>query len=183
MTALDVARRWTILFLAETLRISVSAVETILPFQPRWLAQIALMAAHLRAAAVGVDDEAYVEDDRGTGGKVPSEDALLASHAHLRRALVDIVGRGLSLDDGLLQRMRKDWNLESVVSYLTSAEANLRDTANRALDAAAEPLGMTTEAMAALADGGEPQPSAPAPAVKSARMPTSAPARQREAAR
>jgi len=181
MTILDIARRWTILILAETLKISVGAVETILPFQPRWLAQIALLAAHLRAAADGVDDEAYIEDEPGTAGKMPSLDALLASHAQLRRALLDIGGRGLALDDGLLARMRKDWSLESVVSYLTSAEANLRDSANRALDAAAAPLGMTAAAMVTLSDGTPVTVPVPVAAAKRSGKP--APVRRREPVR
>jgi hypothetical protein len=186
MTFVDIARRWTILILAETLKISVGAVEAILPFQPRWLAQIALLATHLRAAADGA--VVYDADDEVAAGdvvKLPSFEVLLASHGRLRQALLDIGGRGLALDDGLLTRMRKDWSRDSVISYLTSAEANLRDNANRALDEAAAPLGMTAAAMTAL-DGGPhtaPVPPAPRVAAKQPAKPVPAAPRRREQVR
>ena len=145
MTFLEVARRWTIAILAETLRISASAVEAVLPFQPRWLAQIALLASQLSVAAARNDAGDYDwsgEDDAPESADLPSVEALLASHTCLRQGLSDIVARGLSLDEDLLQRMQADWTLESVVSYLSSAEKNLRDSASGTLDEAAESLGM-----------------------------------------
>ncbi len=151
MTFLEIARRWTIVLLAETLKISASAVEAVLPFQPRWLAQIALLAAQLRAAA-DRDEDWDEEDDVLEAAQLPNTEALLASHTCLRQGMSDIVARGLALDEDLLQRMRTDWNLESVISYLSSAEANLRAAASQTLDNAAEPLGMSTETMATLAD-------------------------------
>ena len=44
MAFLDIARRWTILILAETLKTSANAIEAVLPYRPNWLAQIALLA-------------------------------------------------------------------------------------------------------------------------------------------
>ncbi len=153
MTFLEIARRWTIVILAETLRISASAVEAVLPFHPRWLAQIALLASQLRASADGNEEWSAAGDDLGTDG-LPSMEALLASHTRLRQALSDIVARGLALDDKLLERMRSDWSQDSIVSYVTSAETTLRDGATTALEEAAEPLGMSVAAMAALAGAG-----------------------------
>jgi len=166
MTFLEIARRWTILTLAETLKISASAIEAVLPFQPRWLAQIALLAAQLRAAAER-DDDWDEDDDASETANLPSTEALLASHTCLRQGMSDIVARGLALDAELLQRMRTDWSLESVVSYLSSAEVNLRKAASQTLDAAAEPLGMNVETMTTLADG-EPA-AAPTRELESAR--------------
>jgi hypothetical protein len=151
MTFLEIARRWTILFLAETLKTTTDAIAAVLPFQPRWLAQIALLASQLRAAADRSDayeDDAAGEDDPvlQTANPVNLE-ALLASHARLRQAAADIGARGLALDPELLQRMRAEWNVESVISYLSTAEKNLREAANRALNEAAVPLGMSVAAM------------------------------------
>ena len=151
MTFLEIAQRWTIVILAETLKISASAVEAVLPFQPRWLAQIALLASQLRAAADG-DDDWDEEEDASETAKLPSIEALLASHTCLRQGMSDIVARGLAPDEDLLLRMRTDWNLDSVVSYLSSAEANVRKAASQTLDSAAEPLGMSVETMVALAN-------------------------------
>jgi len=187
MTFLEIARRWTIVMLAETLRISASAVEAVLPFQPRWLAQISLLASQLRAAADGDDAGDYEwsgEDDAAPeSGELPSTEALLASHTCLRKGLSDIVARGLSLDEELLQRMRTDWTLDSVVSYLSSAEKTLRDSANGALDEAAKPLGMNMAAIAALA-GCAPAAVEPVQVVsKMAAKPVAAPRRRPESVR
>jgi len=76
-------------------------------------------------------------------GETPHLAALMASHAHLRQAFADISARGLALDSDLLERMRTDWNVDSVVSYLSAADANLRDAANRTLTNAAKPLGLS----------------------------------------
>jgi hypothetical protein len=184
MTFLEIARRWTIVMLAETLRISVNAVETVLPFQPRWLAQIALLAAQLRAAA-DAGDEGHEDAAEGPAEivELPNVETLLASHTCLRQGLSDIVARGLSLDADLLQRMRTDWSLDSVVSYLSSAEKNVRDSASRTLDEAAEGLGMSIDKMTML---GEPEAAAaaPAPAAPKARAKrVAAPARRPESVR
>lgn len=182
MTFLEIAQRWTIVILAETLKISTSAVETVLPFQPRWLAQIALLASRLRAAADRGDDWDE-EDDASEIAKLPSTEALLASHTCLRQGMSDIVARGLALDEDLLQRMRTDWSLESVVSYLTSAETNLRKAASQTLDNAAEPLGMSIETMTALATG---EPAAAEPVQRASKVtakPAVAPSRRPESVR
>ena len=155
MTFLEIAQRWTILFLAETLKTTAGAIAAVLPFQPRWLAQIALLASQLRAAAEGSgdyeDDDATADTDAGeiTANSLNHE-ALLESHARLHQAFSDLSARGLALDPELLQRMRADWNVESVISYLSTAEKNLRDAANLALNEAAEPLGMSVAAMIGL---------------------------------
>lgn len=158
MTFLEIARRWTILILAETLKVSVSAIEAVLPAQPRWLAQIALLASQLRAAAdrdIGEDTDWGDVGDEDNGAPetagLPGLDIMLASHACMRRGLSDIVARGLALDEDLLQRMRDDWSADSIVSYLCSAEKNLRDSVNLTLDQAADSLGMSVSAMTALA--------------------------------
>ena len=162
MTFLEIARRWTILILAETLKVSVSAIEAVLPAQPRWLAQIGLLASQLRAAAdrdtaweadedTGWDDAE--DEDKGTSetAGLPNFEIMLASHTCLRQGLSDIVARGLALDEELLQRMRDDWSADSIVSYLCSAEKNLRDGVNLTLDQAADSLGMSVATMTALA--------------------------------
>ncbi len=48
MSAMEIARRRTVLFLAEVLKTSVRAIEAVLPYQPRWLAQIELLAKQLQ---------------------------------------------------------------------------------------------------------------------------------------
>jgi hypothetical protein len=177
MSFLEIARRWVIVMLAETLRISASAVEKVLPFQPRWLAQVSLLAAQLRAAADGNEDEAHEWDHETDDSKInglPSIEALLASHTCLRQGLTDIVARGLALDDDLLQRMRTDWTMDSVVSYLSAAEKTLRDSASGTLDEAAKPLGMSFAAIAVLA-GYDPAVAEPAQLLsKAAAKPTPA---------
>lgn len=150
MTFLEIARRWTIAILAETLRTSASAIEAVLPFQPRWLAQIALLASQLRAAA-DKDDSRTEEDGAPETVELPSIEVLLASHTCLRQGLSDIAARGLALDDDLLQRMKTDWSLDSVVSYLRSAENALRENAGRTLDEAAGSLGVNIAAKTTIA--------------------------------
>lgn len=192
MNFLEIARRWTILFLAETLKTTAGAIAAVLPFQPRWLAQIALLASQLRAAAEGSgdyeDDDATADTDAGeiTANSLNHE-ALLESHARLHQAFSDLSARGLALDPELLQRMRADWNVESVISYLSTAEKNLRDVANLALNEAAEPLGMSVAAMIGLSKR---TPNAVPPAkiglavsAKPGPKPTPSPAPRRASAR
>jgi hypothetical protein len=192
MNFLEIARRWTILFLAETLKTTAGAISAVLPFQPRWLAQIALLASELRAAAEGsgnfadVTAAAEIDAEEITANTLNHE-ALLESHARLRQAFSDICARGLALDPELLQRMRTDWNMESVVSYLSTAEKNLRDAANRALNEAAEPLGMSVAAMIGLSDRAAnavpPAKMGHAASAKPGQKPASSPAHRRASAR
>ena len=194
MTFLEIARRWTVLFLAETLKTTAGAISAVLPFQPRWLAQIALLASQLRAAAEGSGDfeddataaTAEIDDDEITA-KFLNHESLLESHARLRQAFSDLSARGLALDPELLQRMRVDWNVESVISYLSTAEKNLRDAANLALNEAAEPLGISVAAMIGLT---EQAPDAVPPAkmrhavsAKPGQKPKPSPAPRRASAR
>lgn len=194
MNFLEIARHWTILFLAETLKTTASAIAAVLPFQPRWLAQIALLASQLRAAAEGSGDfendasaaTAEIDADEITA-KYLNHEALMESHARLRQAFSDLSARGLALDPELLQRMRADWNVESVISYLSTAEKNLRDAANLALNEAAEPLGMSVAAMIGLTkkapDAEPPAKIGHAVSAKPGQKPAPSPTQRRVTAR
>ncbi len=81
MSAREIARRWTVLFLAGVLKTSVRAIEAVLPYQPRWLAQIELLAKQLQTK---VENNHPDETAPPTQGEIFSRadlDSLLASKA------------------------------------------------------------------------------------------------------
>ncbi len=149
MTPMEIARRWTVLFLAEVLKTSVRAIEAVLPYQPRWLAQIDLLAKRLHNSVdiSGSDETAPAPPARDETFSRADLDSLLASHAVLHHALITFEARGLALDEDLVQRMRDDWNAESVIQFLQSAETQLRETAATVLDQSAAPLGNSVAAL------------------------------------
>ena len=149
MNPVEIARRWTVLFLAEILKTSVRAIEAVLPYQPRWLAQIDLLAQqlHNRVDINRTDETAPAPPTRAETFSRADLDSLLASHAVLHHALITFEARGLALDEDLIQRMRDDWKVESVIQFLQSAEAQLRETAATVLDQSAAPLGNSAAAL------------------------------------
>lgn len=143
MNFFEIARRWTILLLAEVLGTTTGVIGAILPGRPRWLAQIRVLEAQLRAAAHGGQAQSNAKTG-GPAGAPPALNAatLLAAYEMLHRALKDIEARGLALDDGLLTRMQDEWTAESVIGYLKSCDEQLRHTATAALDQSAKALGI-----------------------------------------
>lgn len=165
MDFFELARRWTILFLAQMLSTSARAIEIVLPLRPRWLAQIRLLETELRAAAnrhraQPEPGQAVVRND----SPEPDLGALLASYNVLQQTVVDLEARGRSLDDGLLNRMKAEWTAESIVGYLQSCETQLRKTVSEALDQAAVPLAAGAEVVNAIrppVPEPEPEPERP----------------------
>ncbi len=147
MSAMEIARRWTVLFLAEVLKTSVRAIEAVLPYQPRWLAQIELLAKQLQTKVEKYQPEEMAPPTQTETFSRADLDSLLASQAVLRHAFITLEARGLALDEDLIQRMRDDWQTESVIQFMQTAEAQLRETAATVLDQAAAPLAKSVAAL------------------------------------
>lgn len=146
MDYIAIARRWIATVLAAVLGAAVDVIETILPSQPRWLAQIRALALQLRAAEQQGATANVARTTRGEGPAGPSEHAtdlaaLLESHTLLQRSLLDFEARGLGLDPVLLDRMASDWTPASIVSYLQSCEQQVRQRSTEALAVASAPFG------------------------------------------
>ena len=141
MTVAEIARRWTVALIAEVLGTSVGVVETLLPYRPAWVARIRMLESRLRSAAKPSNEIGRGPAPMADPAELPIDPvALLTSHAILHETLNDIKARGLSLDDGLVQRMTNDWSTESIVTYMQAADAQLRTTVAEALSRAAAPL-------------------------------------------
>lgn len=141
MTVAEIARRWTIGVIAEVLGTSIGVIEALLPYRPAWAARIKMLESRLRAVAGSSDQMDPRSAPAAEAAELPIDPvALLTSHAILHETLNDIKARGLSLDDGLVQRMTSDWSAESIVTYLQAADAQLRTSVAEALTRAAAPL-------------------------------------------
>jgi hypothetical protein len=149
MASSHIIGRWAALLLAEVLNLSATVAEKILSGQPRWIAQLRLLEANLRPPAGGSQDTAEGE------GEAPAADTtrqMLESYAILSRTLKDIEARGLALDGALVERMKCDWSPKSIVGYLVTCDARLKQEIGEALNAAAGAIG---PASAAAGDHGE----------------------------
>ena len=144
MSMLEAIWRWATLFLAEILNVSASAAEAILRSQTRWVAQLRLMADNL-SAAYSTGEAAGEVTLKPKTGAVPFDATamrqVLDSYAILNRTLRNLKGRGLALDDTLLNRMKREWNQDSIIAFLRSCDEQLKKTVEEALDEAAKALG------------------------------------------
>ncbi len=151
MNIYDAVRRWVVLLVAEVLQITAGAAELLLRSQPRWVAQLQLLAAELRAGQkprsavadpTNGETEIFDSDEPGAAG-MPQ---ILSSYAILNCAMRDLEAHGLALDQQLTERMRREWTADSIVGYLQSCDAQLHEKVTLALNQAAEALGVPERA-------------------------------------
>lgn len=147
MNVYQTVRSWVVLLLAEVLNVSVSVAELVLRNQPRWLAQLRLLETELRHGAASNANGVDGAEAMASAGGGPDEPGaaevrnVLASYAILNRALLDLQANGLALDESLMGRMRRDWNVDSILGYLETCDAQLRKRMSAVLDEATAALG------------------------------------------
>ncbi|MBM3488825.1 MAG: hypothetical protein FJX67_19695, partial [Alphaproteobacteria bacterium] len=140
MDVLALARQFVCRLIAATLGTTVSIVEKLLPSRPDWVERIDVLAGQLRAAGAAAGAADGAAKKAGDNDPVPSADTarLLAAYETLWAFVQSLQVRGVGFDEKFCDRIKRDWTLPTLISYLRAVDVGLqRDAAKAQLEAAA----------------------------------------------
>lgn len=132
--------------IAAALSTTVAVVRGLLPLNPHWLERVDVMAANLRAVASGADAETPPPE---LEAETP-EETLTATKEELRKVLTayellweyvqSLKTKGLGFDEEFRTKVEREWSVSTLLSYITSVEKTIQDSAEEAQASAARVL-------------------------------------------
>jgi hypothetical protein len=145
MQLLETAKRIVCSMIAVALAMTVAAVEALLPSRPDWLERVNDLALHLRTLSHH-DRQAVFDGGAASALVEPAEteaerpnldtERLLLAYNQLWQFVHSIRSAGLSLDDRFCERVEREWNVPTLLSYMRNADRSLQDKAGQTLETA-----------------------------------------------
>lgn len=144
MDVLALAKQFVCRLIAATLGTTVSIAEKLLPSRPDWVERINVLAEQLRQAGTPPSERADAGATGGGGDPAGPADMarLLAAYETLWAFAQSLQVRGVGFDDKFCDRIKSDWTMPTLISYLRAVDVGLqRDAAKAQLEAAARLAG------------------------------------------